>query len=325
MLCIADTTTKGAKTLGSKDNRTKGLFHLMYLLRNMRKAPRWIFLENVKGFYTSDMLAAWKSTLESCGYYWREYLVSPVRAVGVPNHRMRYYMIAQHKNSAFAERLLRQDTAYGTAGAHNSLPRQLASQFPVTPVTIGSIIGPVRQTLLEGNQGVMEELYVPLKVLSQPWASGRLSIATDADRQTYCFTKGYGKLYDRSTGSLFLEADSAVAGGLPAMDPIKADANTSQGNDAAIVDDPELAEDGAVEDGSDAGLNNGRDLVAMHHRLRSFHPQELLALFGFPAEFTFPASMVLHRKFACIGNSINVTVVRQLMRCLFEPDIDLNV
>jgi len=34
--------------------------------------------------------------LRRCGYVWRQYLLSPVTAVGLPNHRMRFYMLCEH-------------------------------------------------------------------------------------------------------------------------------------------------------------------------------------------------------------------------------------
>ena len=51
-----DTTTKGAHQLDGKDNRSRPFLHLMSLLRQMESRPRWIVLENVKGFLHSDVL-----------------------------------------------------------------------------------------------------------------------------------------------------------------------------------------------------------------------------------------------------------------------------
>jgi site-specific DNA-cytosine methylase len=283
-----------------------------------RKVPRWIFLENVKGFQTSDMLVAWKTSLESCGYYWREYLVSPVTSVAIPNHRLRYYMIAEHRSSVSAKRLLgrlsavsapRPNAEYnddstatvedlGSACSdgviHTNLPAVLASHFPKHVETIGAVLAPVRGVLFPlstevtvNASNIMEKLYLPVSILTKAWAVSRLSIVGDDDQETYCFTKGYGKLYDKSTGSLYLENKSA--------------SDYAQLSCATV------------------------DTIAQFHgRIRMFHPNELLALAGFPLQFTFPADMVLHKQFACIGNSINVVVVRELMRCLFDPDVALD-
>lgn len=143
-----DTTTKGSHQLDGKDNRSRAFFHIMFLLRNMLRRPKWIILENVQGFLHSDVLRCilifkiflvpfystlsipffflffflfffyffspssllsfshylhisissllntiyhryWKTVLHECGYVWRQYLLSPVSSVGLPNHRMR--------------------------------------------------------------------------------------------------------------------------------------------------------------------------------------------------------------------------------------------
>ena len=44
---------------------------------------------------------------------------------------------------------------------------------------------------------------------------------------------------------------------------------------------------------------------------------ELLRLSGFPSNFSFPEGMPLKKQFACIGNSINVTVVTEILKLTF--------
>jgi len=53
--------------------------------------------------------------------------------------------------------------------------------------------------------------------------------------------------------------------------------------------------------------------------VRMFHPNELLRLFGFPDGFSFPPTLSLRQRFNCIGNSVNVEVVRRVMHHLFHP------
>lgn len=77
-------------------------------------------------------------------------------------------------------------------------------------------------------------------------------------------------------------------------------------------------------------------------RIRRFHPNELLAISGFPAAFIWPEekekgcegyggggkvetvnkgsfNMSLGKKCGVVGNSVNVTVVRAVMQALFGP------
>ena len=95
--CQPYTKTRNAKRLDDKDNRSRGIFHLMYLLFQMSSRPRYIFLENVEGFLESQVLKIWKQVLLLCGYKWRQYLLSPIDQ-GIPNSRLRYYMIAKYHN-----------------------------------------------------------------------------------------------------------------------------------------------------------------------------------------------------------------------------------
>lgn len=62
-----------------------------------------------------------------------------------------------------------------------------------------------------------------------------------------------------------------------------------------------------------------QDPASISGQLRLFHPTELLRLFGFPSSFSFPSHLSLRQRFNCIGNSVNVEVVRRAMRHLFAP------
>ena len=83
----------------------------MWLLLHMQQRPRWIFLENVKGFVGSNILQCWQLVLRACGYDIQQYLLSPVTCVGVPNHRMRFYMVCEGRgnwNTFLGRQLLQQ-------------------------------------------------------------------------------------------------------------------------------------------------------------------------------------------------------------------------
>lgn len=50
-------------------------------------------MENVKGFDESDTRAHFTKALKSAGYQYQEYLITPEQ-LGIPNSRLRYYLIA---------------------------------------------------------------------------------------------------------------------------------------------------------------------------------------------------------------------------------------
>jgi site-specific DNA-cytosine methylase len=51
--------------------------------------------------------------------------------------------------------------------------------------------------------------------------------------------------------------------------------------------------------------------------MRYFTPRELLNIFGFPSDYSFPEQISLKKRYELIGNSVNVTVVRHLLNRLF--------
>ena len=68
-------------------------------------------------------------------------------------------------------------------------------------------------------------------------------------------------------------------------------------------------------------------LPSYQNRIRRFHPDELLAISGFPKKFIWPKKskkLNLEKCCGCVGNSINVAVVRCVMLVLFGVDNDNN-
>ena len=266
--CQPFTQTRNANRLDDRDNRTKGFFHLMFLLISMRQRPKYIVLENVKGFIDSKVLQVFKRVLKYCGYSYRQYLLSPITSLGIPNHRSRYYMIIEH-GSRFKE-----DTISNTI--RTSLTRQDTTvKRDVKPISDYIILS------INFDNDEDKELYIDKDILDKKWAYKRLSIVGQHDSTSFCFTKSYGHTHDKSAGSYLLENS---------LGPL-----------------------------SDKTFINRDKLVDLHGRVRLFHPRELLSLFGYPPSFTFP-EMTLHQKYACIGNSISVFVVKEVMKELFSND-----
>nr|XP_021483299.1 tRNA (cytosine(38)-C(5))-methyltransferase isoform X2 [Meriones unguiculatus] len=60
----------------------------------LQKLPKYILLENVKGFELSSTRGLLIKTLEACGFQYQEFLLSP-SSLGIPNSRLRYFLIAK--------------------------------------------------------------------------------------------------------------------------------------------------------------------------------------------------------------------------------------
>jgi tRNA (cytosine38-C5)-methyltransferase len=181
-------TSNGAQDsknyLDNDDKRCNGLKGLMRLLSSIERKPQWILLENVKGFGTSDMANEWCTCLRENGYTWKSYLLSPIQ-YGVPNHRRRFYILA--------ERSLR--------WSKNTFLQTPCTKPPSHSVDIGKMH--VGDYLFDSTVDELHHLLVPASVLEKNFAKN-LGLVTAADTATHCFTAGYGRIYHRSTGSLLL-------------------------------------------------------------------------------------------------------------------------
>ena len=89
---------------------------------------------------------------------------------------------------------------------YSCLPPSIGRNYPSTPHPIGSYTIPPGAILpLE-----LETLWLPVEVLEAHWAARRLSIVGQYDRRSYCFTHSYGRLYDKSSGSVYWEVSFRV-------------------------------------------------------------------------------------------------------------------
>ena len=85
----------------TRDARTASFLHVLDVLPRLRRPPRYLLLENVRGFERSAARDALIATLRRLGLHWRELLLSPVQ-LGVPNSRTRYYLLARRRPFPFA-------------------------------------------------------------------------------------------------------------------------------------------------------------------------------------------------------------------------------
>ncbi|XP_068529935.1 tRNA (cytosine(38)-C(5))-methyltransferase isoform X1 [Anas acuta] len=82
------------------DPRTKSFLYILDILPRLQKLPKYILLENVKGFESSSARNELLRTLETCGFKYQEFLLSPT-CLGIPNSRLRYFLIAKLQQEPF--------------------------------------------------------------------------------------------------------------------------------------------------------------------------------------------------------------------------------
>ncbi|KAI8987620.1 S-adenosyl-L-methionine-dependent methyltransferase [Mycotypha africana] len=273
---------------GSEDARAKSFLHLLKVLTEMKNKPKYILLENVKGFEESDSHDLLLETLNQCGYDYQEFLLTPLQ-LGIPNSRMRYYLLAKLKPLQFAHPVTKDIINYIPLSENLSKEfvdsRNLNDEEKLA-CKAASSIDPLSKFL--EHEIHFEKYLVPDKVLLKN--SHVFDIVKPDGYRSCCFTKGYYH-YAQGTGSIL---------------QMNMDVNTeetfSRANEYKGIDDEKQ-------------LRLLRGL-----KLRYFSPREVANLMGFPEKFEFPASSSIKQRYRTLGNSINVKVVSELMRYLVKEN-----
>ncbi|KAJ8389046.1 hypothetical protein AAFF_G00124430 [Aldrovandia affinis] len=266
------------------DPRAKSFLYILDLLPRLSKRPRFLLLENVKGFETSSARDALVKTLKDCGYSYQEFLLSPT-CLGIPNSRLRYFLIARAMPGSFsfqatAEQILE--------GFPKSAKGDYADPAPVPihcPPSAGSSIEGGEDPGVPGGGGGGEveerEYLLPPKTLLR--YALLLDIVRPTCRRSVCFTKGYGH-YVEGTGSVLQSrTDTKVEKAFASLDS--------------------LSEEQKLSQLSTLGL-------------RYFTPREIANLMGFPADFSFPEKTSIKQRYRVLGNSLNVRVVAKLIELM---------
>ncbi|KAI8099245.1 S-adenosyl-L-methionine-dependent methyltransferase [Halteromyces radiatus] len=269
---------------GSQDPRAKSFLHLLTVLDKMDHPPSYILVENVKGFETSDSRDMLVTQLKKTNYEFQEFLLTPSKNIGIPNSRLRYYLLAKLKPLSFAH----QPSISVTKDIDSSM---ILDYIPCPDGNDSindkeNIVEDVIANFLEAEVDY-HDYAVPDKVLLK---NGPVfDIVTPSSRHSCCFTKGYFH-YAQGTGSIL---------------------QTNEELDTVSVFDQ-------IQQNKE---NTSLQLELLHSlKLRYFTPREVANLMGFPADFNFPTATTRKQRYRTLGNSINVTLVSHLMRYLImEP------
>jgi len=288
--CQPFTATKDAQQLDSSDKRCKALSHLCGVLPRLERPPQWIVVENVKGFYSSDACDRLRAALTEAGYTGRELLLD-LASFGTPNHRTRYYLVAERSQRLMP---LRRCSPGGAPGndphcCNNGGGSSSPSRPPARAATAGDVAAAsttldappgaegrqLAEYLLREDEVPLQcperaELLVPRTVLEKPFAAG-LSYVQPSGHASFCFTGHYGKVLHKSSGSLLHFAGMAL---------------------------------------------DRKNVAGSFGDVRFFSPREILNIFGFPRDFLLPLEMPLKHRYKVVGNSIAVTVASALLRWL---------
>ncbi|KAL5288319.1 TRDMT1 family protein [Megaselia abdita] len=131
----------------------------------------------------------------------------------------------------------------------------------------------------------VEDFQLPEELLRK--RLGVLDIVSKTSKNSICFTKAYTH-YLEGTGSIYSPLEE---------------------NQLQNI----FKEMKTIDINSDEYTNLLKSLS-----LRYFTPREVANLMCFPGDFTFPASVTNKQKYRVLGNSINVLVVGELVKILFQ-------
>ncbi|XP_072364691.1 tRNA (cytosine(38)-C(5))-methyltransferase isoform X4 [Scyliorhinus torazame] len=260
-------------------------------------------------------------TLESCRYTYQAFLLSPT-LLGVPNSRLRYFLLAKLQPDTFCFQTSHQilkhfpdhDDADLRSRDGSSFNQMLSTDSNKKEQNKSEYCAEngksqvnllykletsehQKQKQIQDNnlsiqliQDFLEEgLQNPSLYFIPPKSLLRYALILDIVGQTcrrsVCFTKGYGH-YVEGTGSVLKTAS-----------------------------DVELSEvfQSFQALSEDEKLNQLSKL-----KLRYFTPREIANLHGFPSEFSFPEKTSLRQRYRLLGNSLNIHVVAKLIRLMVE-------
>lgn len=162
------------------DARTNALVHICSILPDLHTID-YILMENVKGFETSLARDLYIKSLESSGFEYQEFLLSPTE-IGVPNTRFRYYCLARRSAFPFkSDKILTR--------LPNTESKQTCQTVEEFLKDVDEPFGNDYTSYLLGDDNLMKR-------------AGLLDIKHSVSTNTICFTKAYTH-YAEGTGSVF--------------------------------------------------------------------------------------------------------------------------
>ncbi|XP_029095347.1 tRNA (cytosine(38)-C(5))-methyltransferase isoform X3 [Monodon monoceros] len=276
------------------DPRTNSFLHILDILPRLQKLPKYILLENVKGFEVSSTRDLLIQTIGNCGFQYQEFLLSPTSVLmefpqTESEHPQKHAIDAEKKT---AEKKIEEKKVEPNICSDSSTQCSGKEAILFKLETAGEIDRKRQQDsdlsvrmlrdFLEDDID-MNSYFLPPKSLLR--YALLLDIVKPTSRRSTCFTKGYGR-YLEGTGSVLQTTEDVQIENI-----YKSLTNLSQEEKITRL---------------------------LMLQLRFFTPKEIANLLGFPPEFGFPEKTTVKQRYRLLGNSLNVHVVAQLIKILCE-------
>lgn len=218
--------TRQGKQEDLNDRRTDGFVYLMKtILCQLQSKPKYILLENVSGFEYSQAHQLLLETLESNNYHYQQYLLSPIQ-FGIPNSRLRYYLIARQKEQPDQ---INSPLIQTRISNFQRLYNKIRQQFPSKTISpqenssssnndqLSDRCSHSSEILIDQDQSILINDFLIMNECSDfeldekqlQRASHVCDIITCQAKRSLCFTKAYGKYFE-GTGSLFRTSSDRI-------------------------------------------------------------------------------------------------------------------
>lgn len=268
----------------SQDPRSESFLHLLNVIAQLQRKPSYIFMENVKGFECSDVRDILIDMLQKSEYNCQEFLLTPSQ-IGIPNSRLRYYLLAKLKPMSFPFTLTEEvQNVWPSTDIDLKMHVPTSFQGKCSFHSQGNEILPLHLFLEDGDLSDFKNFMLPDKILLR--YATVLDIVNKNQSKSCCFTRAYGH-YIQGTGSvLHTNVEHKV---------------TNVYEEVSRISD------------------QTQQLVLLRKLgLRYFTPKEVSNIMCFPGRFCFPSHTSSRHRYKALGNSVNVCVVSCLLQLLLS-------
>eukprot|EP00056_Hartaetosiga_gracilis_P001934 m.48569 g.48569 ORF g.48569 m.48569 type:complete len:446 (-) comp10843_c0_seq2:124-1461(-) len=208
--------TRTGNMKGIKDSRSSSFSYVLDIIETLEHPPKYLLVENVKGFESSNAREPLMKMLQHVGYTFQEFILSPDQ-FGIPNSRLRYFLVAvlsplQLPSKPTGGVIYHIPTMKGQFNGDYSeetcldsflppYPQQTPGVPPIRPWVhcptqpVSNFIAPLT------NDRELKMTLVPMKLVCK--RGQVLDIVDETSKRTMCFTKAYSH-FAEGTGSVIL-------------------------------------------------------------------------------------------------------------------------
>ncbi|XP_023776029.1 tRNA (cytosine(38)-C(5))-methyltransferase isoform X2 [Cyanistes caeruleus] len=293
----------------------------------LQKLPKYLLLENVKGFESSSARNELLQTLGTCGFKYQEFLLSPT-CLGIPNSRLRYFLIARLHQEPFSFQA----------------PGQILTRFPdqdpedLLNEEVADTVGETSSSSLSSEKKNLHPNIDPdcSSKESLPKRAFLFKLETVEEMQrkhnqdndsSIQMLKDFLEEENEEMTQYFLSPKSLLRYAF-LLDIVKPTCRRStcftkgyghyvEGTGSVLQTAVDVQLESVFKHIDE--LPEEEKLMKLSTlKLRYFSPREIANLHGFPSEFGFPEKVTVKQCYRLLGNSLNVHVVAKLISFLLE-------